>query len=73
MVDSSKSETGESYGAKNIQPHANQFFFFCYVELDSIAGFTATFTRMIIPSSTCVPNMVISRARKPYMKFDIEF
>jgi len=41
------------------------FFTFCYLELDSIAGFTATFTRMIIPmSSTCVQNMVIVTACK---------
>ena len=42
------------------------FFTFCYLELNSIAGFTATFIRMIIPkSSTCVQNMVFVTACKP--------
>ena len=35
------------------------------LELDNIAGFTATFTKMIIPkSSTCVQNMVIITGSK---------
>jgi len=38
----------------------------CDLEHNRIAGYTATFTRMVTPkSSACVPNMVIGRVRKP--------
>jgi len=37
----------------------------CDLERDRIAGYTATFTRMFTPKpSACVPNMVISGARR---------
>ena len=38
----------------------------CDLEHDRIAGYTATFTRMFTSKlSSCVPNMVIGRARRP--------
>jgi len=41
-------------------------FTICDLKHDRIAGYTATFTRMLTPKpSACVPNMVIGGARRP--------